>query len=113
MTKEEGTSVIYLSEDEFNLFEKNKLTFLRESDKVRTSLRDDVQNAKVRPEFRSEKTLRRESHLELLMFSLLDFVVEQLEELTEGACCDAPAFVEVRDLSKSLARGRRPDGSKY
>jgi len=113
MTTHDDTRVLKLSEEEFDLWERNLLTIKKGSGKVRTSLSTSDEDEKVRPQFRSEKTLRRESHLELLMLSTVDFVMEQLEELTEGACTATPAYVEIRQLSKSLARGKRPDGSKY
>jgi len=113
MSTHDETRVKLLSEEEFNLFEKKLLTFKRGSDRVRTSLSEDVKDEDVRPSFRTEKTLRRESHLELLMFSVIDFVSETLGTVTEGECFESATYAELRALSKSLARGRRPDGSKY
>jgi len=56
------------------------------------------------------KTLRRERHLELLVFELLGCV----EEVWDSEALHATASYErARLLYKALAHNSRPDGSKY
>ena len=58
----------------------------------------------------TEKTLRRETHLELLVFELYCFV---MANAPEDAFEDDDQYDRVVELYKALAHGRRPDGSKY
>ncbi len=60
--------------------------------------------------FDPTKTLRRERHLELLVFELLAC----LEELwDEEALQSTDAYKNCRILYKALAHGRRIDGTRY
>ena len=61
----------------------------------------------------SSKTMKRQVHAELLLFELVCWVEHEFGHLTEGAALETTQASRVRYLYKSLAHGRRPDGTKY
>ena len=60
------------------------------------------------------KLLSRERHLELLVFEMWVFIEHYVGHLTEGESLeDEERNGMIKELYKSLAHNRRPDGSKY
>ena len=76
---------------------------LHEASKGKASVSEEL------PTYNSEKALRRERHLELLVLHFCDAV----EQSADQAFFDTAAYASFRELFKSLCHNRRPDGSKY
>ncbi len=63
-----------------------------------------------------EKVLARLLHTELLLFevfTLLEEVVFNTSSIDGETIVESETYQRARQLYKSLAHGRRPDGSKY
>ena len=57
------------------------------------------------------KVLSRQRHLELLVFVVIDYLMDHMSE--DDMQAEPGPYSKIRELMKPLVHERRPDGSSY